>query len=76
MTLQQPDSSVIISVLAGALDEDRIERGMAGTAVTGALSPLSIFVQLSCSSLQQPHTMNKEQYPANRDVLKVTGFHK
>jgi hypothetical protein len=30
------------------------------------------FVQPVCSRIQQPHTVNEEHYPADRDVLEVT----
>jgi hypothetical protein len=34
------------------------------------------FVQPFCSCIQQPHNLNKVQYPADTDVIKVTGFMK
>lgn len=34
------------------------------------------FVQPFCSCIQQSNTFNKAQYPADRDVIRVTRFHK
>jgi hypothetical protein len=34
------------------------------------------FMQPLCSCIQQPCTLNKVQYPADRDVIKVTCFQK
>jgi hypothetical protein len=52
-----------------------LEYGRAGTTVTCALRYQS-FVQPFTSFIQQSRTLNKVQYLTDRDVLKVTWFHK
>jgi hypothetical protein len=52
------------------------EHRRADTTVTCALRYLSTVVQPFISFIQQCHALNKVRYLADRDVFKVTWFHK
>jgi hypothetical protein len=54
----------------------RIEYKKAGTAVIVYFDRYQSFVQPLFSCNQQPCILNKVQYPDDRDILKVTWFHK